>query len=41
MTREQYKVANSKIFPVVMIILGYFLITFLLAVISGNTTWRV
>lgn len=41
MSKEQYRAANSKIFPVIMIILGYFLITFLLSVITGNSTWRV
>lgn len=41
MTKEQYRAANSKIFPVIMIILGYFLITFLLSVISGVGTWQV
>lgn len=41
MTKEQYRVANSKIFPVIMIILGYFLITFLLSIISGKGSWRV
>lgn len=41
MTKEQYKAANSKIFPVIMIILGYFLITFLLSIISGKGSWRV
>lgn len=41
MSKEQYKAANSKIFPVTMIILGYFLITFLLSIITGNSTWRV
>ena len=41
MTKEQYKAANSKIFPVVMIILGYYLITFLLSILTGNSTWRV
>lgn len=41
MTREQYKAANTRIFPVIMIILGYFFITFLLAIILGQSTWRV
>ncbi len=41
MSKEQYKVANSKIFPVIMIILGYFLITFLLSILTGNSTWKV
>ena len=41
MTKEQYRVANSKIFPVVMIILGYFLITFTLSIIAGNHTWKI
>lgn len=41
MTKEQYRAANSKLFPVIMIILGYFLITFLLAAISGAGTWRI
>lgn len=41
MSREQYKAANTRIFPVVIIILGYFLITFLLALLAGQGTWRV
>lgn len=41
MSKEQYKVANSKIFPVIMIILGYFLITFLLSILTGTSTWKV
>lgn len=41
MSKEQYKAANSKIFPVIMIILGYFLITFLLSILTGNSTWKV
>lgn len=41
MTKEQYRAANSKIFPVVMIILGYFLITFTLSIIAGNHTWKI
>ncbi len=41
MSRAQYKAANTKIFPVIMIILGYFLITFLLALLAGQGTWRV
>ena len=41
MTKEQYRVANAKIFPVVMIILGYFLITFFLTIVTGSGTWRV
>ena len=41
MSREQYRAANSRIFPVVMIILGYFLITFLLALVAGQGSWKV
>lgn len=41
MTKEQYRAANAKIFPVIMIILGYFMITFLLAAISGTGSGRV
>ena len=41
MTKEQYKAANSKIFPVIMIILGYYLITFLLSILTGHSTWKV
>lgn len=41
MTREQYRAANSRIFPVIMIILGYFLITFLLSILMGQATWKV
>ncbi|MDE5719132.1 MAG: chemotaxis protein, partial [Lachnospiraceae bacterium] len=41
MTKEQYRAANSKIFPVIMIILGYFIITFLLSIVTGHSTWRV
>lgn len=41
MTREQYRAANTRIFPVVMIILGYFMVTFLLSLVTGQATWRV
>lgn len=41
MTKEQYRAANSKLFPVIMIILGYFLVTFVLAALSGTGTWRI
>ena len=41
MTKEQYRAANSKIFPVIMIILGYFMITFLLSIVTGHSTWKV
>lgn len=41
MTREQYRAANTRIFPVIIIILGYFLITFLLSILSGQATWRI
>lgn len=41
MSKEQYRAANSKIFPVIMIILGYFLITFLLSILTGHSSWRV
>lgn len=41
MTKKQYKTANSRIFPVTMIVLGYFLITFLLSVLTGHSAWRV
>lgn len=41
MTKEQYKAANSRIFPVIMIILGYFLITFMLSLLSARGTWKV
>lgn len=41
MTKEQYRAANSKLFPVIMIILGYFLVTFLLAALSGTGSWRI
>lgn len=41
MTKEQYRIANAKIFPVVMIILGYFLITFILALLSTGGTPKI
>lgn len=41
MTKEQYRVANTKIFPVVMIILSYFLISFLLSILTRNHSWKV
>ena len=41
MTKEQYRTANAKIFPVVMIILGYFLITFILAVLSSGGNLKI
>ncbi len=42
MTKQQYKAANGKMFPVMMLILGYFLLIFLASVFTteiGN--WRV
>lgn len=41
MTRKQYRAANSRIFPVIMVILGYFLTTFLLSMLAGQATWKV
>ena len=41
MTKEQYRAANSKIFPVIMIIFVYFLITFLLSILTGHSSSKV
>lgn len=41
MTKEQYSAANKKIFPVLMVILTYFLVTFLLAAFTVHSTWKV
>lgn len=41
MTKQQYHVANGKVFPVIMLILGYFLLTLSAAIFKGNSTWKV
>lgn len=41
MTEEQYKRANSTVFPGVVIILGYIAVSMLLSVLSSSPTWRV
>ena len=41
MTKEQYRLANAKIFPVVMIILGYYLISFVLAALTEGGNIRL
>lgn len=40
MTEEQYKRANSAIFPVIMIILGYIAISMILFAASSGATWK-
>lgn len=41
MTEQQYKIANGKVYPIAMIIMGYCLVTFLLSVITSNSSWNV
>lgn len=41
MTQKQYKAANSMVFPVVMIILGYFLVTFSAHIATVGTDTEV
>lgn len=40
MTEEQYKRANSTVFPEIVIILGYIAVSMLLFAMSSTTTWR-
>ena len=40
MTEEQYKRANSAIFPVIVIILGYIAVSMILFTISSGSSWR-
>lgn len=40
MTKEQYKRANGTVFPVVMIILGYFAFSMVAWMLTGAGTWR-
>ena len=40
MTEEQYKRANSAVFPGVVIILGYIAVSMLLFAVSSTATWR-
>lgn len=40
MTAEQYKRANSTVFPVILIIYGYISVTMLLLAVSQGATWR-
>lgn len=42
MTEQQYKRANTTIFPVILIIMGYIAVTMVLAATVGGTgTWRI
>lgn len=40
MTEEQYKKANSAVFPVIMVILGYIAVSMLMWANSNGATWR-
>lgn len=40
MTEEQYKRANSAVFPGVVIILGYIAVSMVLFALSASTTWK-
>lgn len=40
MTKEQYKRANGTVFPVVIIILGYFAFSMIAWMLKGSGTWR-
>lgn len=41
MTKQQYKAANGKMYPIIMIILGYFLITFIASALLVVPNWKV
>lgn len=41
MTGAQYKRANSTVFPIIMIVLGYFCLTLIASVAASEATWRV
>lgn len=40
MTEEQYKRANSTVFPVILIILGYIAVSMILFTLSSGATWK-
>lgn len=40
MTKEQYKRANSAVFPIIIIIYGYIIISMVLWAVSRGGTWR-
>ncbi len=40
MTKEQYKRANGTVFPVILIILGYFVLSMLAFALTSGGTWR-
>lgn len=41
MTQKQYKEANSVVFPTIMIILGYFIITLSISLLTASFRWQV
>lgn len=41
MTKEQYKKANSTVYPVLMVILGYFILTLIAHLLSVGAAWKV
>lgn len=40
MTQDQYRRANSRVYSVLLVILGYFLLTLIAFVATGNATWK-
>lgn len=41
MTKKQFKIANGRIYPVIMIILAYFATTFMLSALASKNKWQV
>lgn len=41
MTSKQYREANNKIYPVIITILGYFVLTLLASILTTDETWKV
>ena len=41
MTKQQYKAANGRMYPIIMIILGYFLIPFIASALLVVPNWKV
>lgn len=40
MTQDQYRRANGRVYTVLLVILGYFLLTLIAFVATGNATWK-
>lgn len=41
MTKQQYRRANGRVYPIAMIIMGYCLITFVLSALAVSSSWRI